>query len=51
MPIEVEHTVQAIAAVVQTVPVRTNSALLQLLWVMPNGSFLRCRSTVFAALD
>ena len=50
MPIEVEHTVQAIAAVVQTVPVRTNSALLQL-WVMPNGSFLRCRSTVFAALD
>ncbi len=40
MPIAVEHTVHAIAAVVQTVPVGTNIALLHLLWVMLNGSFL-----------
>jgi hypothetical protein len=51
MPIAVEHTVQAIVAVVQTVPVGTNMALLHLLWVMLNGSFLRSRGAVFAALD
>ena len=51
MPIAVEHTVHAIAAVVQTVPVGTNIALLHLLWVMLNGSFLRSRGAVFAALE
>ena len=50
MPIAVEHTVHAIAAVVQTVPVGTNLALLHLLWVMLNGAFLRSRGAVFAAL-
>ncbi len=47
MPIAVERTVQAIGAVVQTVPVGTNIALLHLLWVMLNGSFLRSRGAVF----
>lgn len=51
MLIAVEHTVQAISAVVQTVPVGTNIALMQLVWVMLNGSFLRSRGAVFAALD
>ena len=51
MPIAVERTVQAIGAVVQTVPVGTNIALLHLLWVMLNGSFLRSRGAVFGALD
>ena len=51
MPIAVEHTVHAIIAVVQTVPVGTNIALLHLLWVMLNGSFLRSRGAVFAALE
>ena len=51
MPIAVEHTVHAIAAVVQTVPIGTNKALMHLLWVMLNGSFLRSRGAVFAALD
>lgn len=34
MPIVVEQTVQAIAAVVQTVPIGTNIALMRLMWVM-----------------
>jgi len=50
MPIAVERTVQAIAAIVQTVTVGTNLALLHLLWAMVNGSFLRSRGAVFGAL-
>ena len=50
MPIAVEHTVHAIAALVQTVPVGTNIALMHLLWVMLNGSFLGSRGAVFTAL-
>lgn len=50
MPIAVENTVQAIAAIVQTVPVGTNLALLHLLWAMVNGSFLQSRGAVFGAL-
>lgn len=50
MPIAVEHTVQAIAAVVQTVPVGTNIALMRLLWVMMSGGFLTSRGAVFGAL-
>jgi hypothetical protein len=50
MPIAVERTVQAIAAIVQTLPVGTNLALLHLLWAMVNGSFLDSRGAVFGAL-
>jgi hypothetical protein len=50
MPIAVEVTVQAIAIVVQAVPVGTNIGLLRMLWVMVNGSFLHSRGAVFSAL-
>lgn len=50
MPIAVEVTVQAIAAIVQTATVGTNLALMHLLWAMVNGSFLRSRGAVFGAL-
>lgn len=50
MPIAVERTVQAIAAIVQPVPVGTNLGLLHLLWAMVNGSFLHSRGAVFGAL-
>ena len=46
----VEHTVHAISAVVQTVPIGTNIALVRLLWVMMSGAFLQSRGAVFAAL-
>jgi len=49
MPIAVESTVQAIAAMVQRVTVGTNLALLHPLWAMVNGSFLRTRGAVFGA--
>lgn len=50
MPIAVEHTVQAIVAVVQTVPMGTNIALVRLLWVMMSGGFLTSRGAIFGAL-
>ena len=50
MPIAVEVTINAIAAVVQTVPIGTNIALMRLLWVMVSGSFLQSRGAVFGAL-
>jgi hypothetical protein len=50
MPIAVELTVHAIAAVVQTVPIGTNIALMRLVWVMVSGSFLQSRGAVFSAL-
>lgn len=46
----VEVTVQAIAFVVQTVPIGTNIGLVRILWVMVNGSFLRSRGAIFSAL-
>jgi hypothetical protein len=50
MLIAAEATVQAMAFVVQTVPIGTNIGLLRILWVMVNGSFLRSRGAVFSAL-
>lgn len=50
MPIAVELTVQAMAAVVQTAPIGTNLALMHILWGMVNGSFLQSRGAVLAAL-
>lgn len=46
----VEHTVQAISAVVQTVPIGTNIALLHILWSMMSGAFLQSRGAVFGAV-
>ena len=39
----VESIIQAIACVVQTVPIGTNLGLMRLLWVMVQGSFLVSR--------
>ena len=50
MLIAAEATVQAMAFVVQTVPIGTNIGLLRILWVMVNGSFLRSRGAIFSAL-
>jgi hypothetical protein len=43
-------TVQAMAFVVQTVPIGTNIGLIRILWVMVNGSFLQSRGAVCSAL-
>ena len=50
MLIAAEMTVQAMAMIMQTVPVGTNVGLIRILWVMINGSFLQSRGAVFSAL-
>lgn len=50
MLIAAEVTVQAMAFIVQTVPIGTNIGLLRIMWVMVNGSFLRSRGAVCSAL-
>jgi len=50
MLIAAEVTVQAMAVIMQTVPVGTNIGLIRILWVMVNGSFLQSRGAVFSAL-
>lgn len=50
MLIAAEVTVQAMAVIMQTVPIGTNIGLVRILWVMVNGSFLQSRGAVFSAL-
>jgi hypothetical protein len=50
MLIAVENTIQALQAVVQDLPVGTNFALLQLMWVMLQGRLLSSRGAIFPAL-
>ncbi len=50
MLIAAEVTVQAMAFIVQVVPIGTNVRLLSILWVMVSGSFLSSRGAVFSAL-
>jgi hypothetical protein len=50
MLIAVENTIQALQAVVQDLPVGTNFALLQLMWVMLQGRLLVSRGAIFPAL-
>jgi len=50
MVIAVEHTITAIAFVVQVLPIGTNVGLLRLLWALINGSFLGSRGAVHSAL-
>jgi hypothetical protein len=50
MLIAVEATVQAMAVIMQVVPIGTNIGLVRILWVMVNGSFLQSRGAVFSAL-
>ncbi|MGH7928360.1 MAG: hypothetical protein ACREQV_11250, partial [Candidatus Binatia bacterium] len=45
-----EVTVQAMAFLVQVVPIGTNIGLVRMLWVMVNGSFLQSRGALFSAL-
>ena len=51
MLIAAEVTVQALAFVVQVVPLGTNVGLIRILWVMVNGSFLQSRGAVCSALQ
>ena len=44
------RTIQVLEQVVKVLPVGTNLALLQLMWAMPNGSFLKSRGAVHSAL-
>lgn len=50
MLIAAETTVQAMAVIMQVVPIGTNIGLIRILWVMVNGSFLQSRGAVFSAL-
>lgn len=50
MLIAAEATVQAMVVIMQTVPIGTNMGLIQIMWVMMNGSFLRSRGAVLSAL-
>jgi hypothetical protein len=50
MLIAIEYTIQALQAVVQGLPVGTNFALLQLMWVMLQGKLLVSRGGIFPAL-
>jgi hypothetical protein len=45
-----QQTIQALEQVVKNLPVGTNLALLQLMWAMLNGSFLKSRGAVHGAL-
>jgi hypothetical protein len=45
-----EITIQVLTKIVQVTAVGTNLALLQLMWAMANGSFLRSRGAVMTAL-
>ena len=50
MSIAIEQTIQALQVVLQEIPAGTNLALLQLLWSMLNGSFLKSRGAIFPAM-
>jgi hypothetical protein len=50
MLIAIEHTIQALQAIVQDLPIGTNFALLQLMWVMLQGRLLVSRGGIFPAL-
>ena len=50
MLIAVETIIQAMAYVMQVVPVGTNLGLLRIMWAMSNGSFLKSRGAVHGAL-
>ena len=50
MLIAVENTIQALQTIVQDLPVGTNFALLQLMWVMLQGRLLVSRGAIFPAL-
>ena len=50
MSIAIAETIHVLQIIVQTVPMGTNLALLQLMWTILNGSFLQSRGAIFPAL-
>lgn len=50
MSIAITQTIQILEEVVKVLPVGTNLALLQLMWAMLNGSFLKSRGAIHSAL-
>ena len=50
MSIAITHTIHVLQILVQTVPMGTNLALLQLMWTILNGSFLQSRGAILPAL-
>ena len=50
MSIAITETIHVLQLIVQTVPMGTNLALLQLMWTILNGSFLQSRGAIFPAL-
>ena len=50
MSLAITQTIAVLQVVVQTVPLGTNIALLQLMWTIVNGSFLQSRGAIFPAL-
>jgi len=50
MSIAIAETIHVLQIIVQTVPLGTNLALLQLMWTILNGSFLQSRGAIFPAL-
>lgn len=50
MSIAITHTIHVLQIIVQTIPMGTNLALLQLMWTILNGSFLQSRGAIFPAL-
>lgn len=51
MPIAVSQTMEALCAVVQSLPIGTNLALLQFLWMQLSGALLPSRGALFPALQ
>lgn len=51
MSIAITQTIHVLQIIVQTVPIGTNLALLQLMWTIVNGSFLQSRGAIFPALQ
>jgi hypothetical protein len=51
MSIAITQTIHVLQIIVQTVPMGTNLALLQLMWTILNGSFLQSRGAIFPALQ
>jgi hypothetical protein len=50
MSIAITRTIQVLEEIVKVLPMGTNLALLQLMWAMANGSFLKSRGAVHSAL-
>jgi hypothetical protein len=51
MPIAVSQTMEALCAVVQSLPIGTNLALLHFLWMQLSGALLPSRGALFPALQ